>query len=84
MLDKFPDHKQASVALLKLGEVQAEGKEFAASRQSFQRFLDRHGDDPLACRAQFGIGWAHENEKRFDDARAAYRKTIASTEFTKF
>lgn len=79
MLDKFPDHKQAPVALLKLGEVQAEAKDFDASRQSFGRFLDRFASDPLAYRAQFGVAWALENQKRFDDARAAYQKVIAAT-----
>jgi TolA-binding protein len=79
MLDKFPQHKQASVALLKLGEVQAEAKDFDASQKSFQQFLDRYSTDPLAYRARFGIAWAMENRKQYDEARQAYEKVIAST-----
>jgi TolA-binding protein len=79
MLEKFPRHKQASLAMLKLGEVQAEGGSFDKSLGTFTDFLSRYADDPLAYRAHFGAGWAHENLRHYDDARKAYQKTIAAT-----
>ena len=79
MLEKFPQHKQASVAMLKLGEVQAEGTSFDKSLRTFTDFLSRYAQDPLAYRAHFGVGWAHENLKHYDDARKAYKKVIDAT-----
>jgi TolA-binding protein len=79
MLERFPQHKQASVAMLKLGEVQAESSQFDKSLRTFSDFLARYGSDPLAYRAHFGAGWAHENLKHYEEARKAYQKTIAAT-----
>lgn len=79
MLEKFPDHKQAGVAAIKLGEVQAEAGDFTRSLATFEAFLQRRAADALAYRAHFGVGWARENLKQYDDARAAYQKTIDAT-----
>lgn len=78
MLAKFPDHKDAPIAMLKLGEVQADAGLFDASLKTYQQFLAKYASDPLAYRAHFGAGWALENLKKFPEARAAYAKVIAS------
>lgn len=76
MLAKFPKHEQAAVAQLKLAEAQAEVGEFAASQQSFAAFLAQNSKSDFAYRAQFGVGWALENQKQYEPARAAYRKVV--------
>ena len=65
--------------MLKLAEVQAAQNKFDASLQTDQEFLKKYPKDPFAYRAQFGVGWALENQKKYDDARAAYQKVIAAT-----
>jgi cellulose synthase operon protein C len=78
MLDKFPNHAQAPVAMLKLGEVQADAGDFTDSLATYRQFLQKHADNPFAYRAHFGIGWALENQKKYGEAREAYAKVIAS------
>lgn len=78
MLKRFPNHPQASVGQLKLAEAQADGGRFADSLASHQRFLQKYPKDALAHRAQFGAGWALENQKQFVAAREAYGKVTAS------
>jgi TolA-binding protein len=79
MIEKYPGQKDAPVALLKLGEVQAERAEYEASEQTYQGFLEKYSKSEFAYRAQFGIGWALENRKQFDEARKAYQKVIGVT-----
>jgi TolA-binding protein len=79
MLTQFPNHGQAPIALLKLGEVQADAAGFDAALKSNSEFLAKYPKDPFAYRAQFGVGWALENLKKFADARDAYAKVIAAT-----
>jgi TolA-binding protein len=79
MLAQFPNHAQAPIALLKLGEVQADAASFDAALQSNNQFLSKYPKDPYAYRAQFGVGWALENLKKYADARDAYAKVIAAT-----
>jgi TolA-binding protein len=78
MLKLHADNAQASVAMLRLGEVQAEQNKYEASLQTYASFLQKFSKDPFAPRAQFGIGWSLENRKQYDQARAAYKKVIAS------
>lgn len=77
-LQKYPTHKQASAALLKLGEVQADAGLFDESLATHAKFQEKHAADPFAHRAQFGIGWALENQKKYPQAREAYAKVIAA------
>lgn len=79
MLSKYPNQKDAPVAMLKLGEVQAEQNEYDASQHTYRDFLDKYPTSEFAYRAQFGIGWALENQKKYDEARQAYQKVIAAT-----
>lgn len=78
MLRKFPSHPQASIGQLKLAEAQADAGKFADALSSHQAFLQKYPKDPFAFRAQFGVGWAFQNQKQFDEARKAYSKVTAS------
>ncbi len=79
MLKQFPQHKDAPIAMLKLAEVQAAEDDFDASLKTARDFITTYPADPLVYRAEFSIGWAMENQKHFDEARAAYKKVIAAT-----
>ena len=79
MLTRYPTQKDAPVAMLKLGEVQALAQNYEASGRTYQEFLQKYPTSEFAYRAQFGIGWSLENQKKYDDARAAYQKVIAAT-----
>ena len=79
MLKRFPQDKDAPVAMLKLAEVQAAQNDFAGSLQSSRDFLTKYPSSPLAYRAQFSIGWALENQQKYDEARTQYQMVIAAT-----
>jgi TolA-binding protein len=80
VLKDYPHDSQGAVGLLKLGEVQAELGKYEESARTYATFLEKHPKSEFASRAHFGIGWADENRRKFDDARVAYKKAIdAST-----
>jgi len=79
MLQQYPHHKDAPVAMLKLADVQAAQNDFAGSLQTAQLFLETYPAHALSYRAHFCVGWALENQKKYDPARAAYQEVIAAT-----
>jgi TolA-binding protein len=79
MLTRFPGQKDAAVAMLKLGEVQAEQNNYDGSERTYREFLQKYSTSEFAYRAQFGIAWAFENRKQFEEARQSYQKVIAAT-----
>lgn len=79
MLQKYPTYKDAQVAMIKLGQVQADMNSFDASAQTYRLFLEKNPDSKFAYQAHFGIGWALENQKKYDEARKEYQKVIAAT-----
>lgn len=79
ILHKYPTHADVPVAMLKLGEVQAEQSNYDGSQRTYREFLDKYPKSEFAYRALFGIGWALENLKQYDEARQAYQKVIAAT-----
>jgi TolA-binding protein len=76
IVESYPDDEGDAAALLRLGECHAALQYWAQSRETFARFLDRHPESPLWFQAQFGIGWALENEGRTDEAIDAYRAVV--------
>lgn len=72
-----PKPDLASVSLLKLAEVTAQQGQYAESQKLYDRFLDKYPKDRFVYQAQFGIGWALENQKKYDEARQWYGKVIA-------
>jgi len=70
------DDPACGPALLRLGETLATLQRWPESRQAFADFLERFGSSELAFQAQFGIGWAEENQNRHDEAMKAYRAVV--------
>ena len=79
MLSKYPNQKDAVVAMLRLGEVQAEQQKYDASARTYSQFMDKYPTSEFAYRARFGIAWALENQKQYEQARQTYEKVIAAT-----
>lgn len=79
LLKRFPQHPQANLALLKLAEAQADGGKFDDALASHRSFLAKYPKDPFGFRAQFGVGWALQNARKFPEAREAYAKVTAAT-----
>ena len=65
-----------SSALLRLGEAWAGAQDWAASERAYGRFLESFGGSPVWYQAQFGLGWALENQGRHDEAIGAYRRVL--------
>lgn len=63
-------------ALLRLGECRAHLQNWDASEEAFAQYLKAYPESDVWFQAQFGIGWARENDGRFDDAVAAYRTVV--------
>jgi TolA-binding protein len=76
MLQQYPQHKDAPVAILKLADVQAAQNDFAGSQHTADTFLQKYPKHALSYRAHFCVGWALENQKKYDAARGAYQQVI--------
>lgn len=72
--EKDPAH---GPALLRLGEALAAAQRWARSEEAFTDYLDRYRDSEHWFQAQFGVGWAREQQGRYDEALAAYREVTA-------
>lgn len=64
-------------SLLRLGETLSALQRWAPSEKAFTDYLERYGDREQWFQAQFGIGWARENQSRYAEAIAAYTKVAA-------
>lgn len=65
-------------ALLRLGECAAQLQRWDDSQRAYAQYLELEPDGPQVYQARFGIGWAHENRGRLDDALTAYRAVTAA------
>jgi len=77
LVDEHSSGDFAAPAMLRLGECHATLQKWALSEETFQRFLERFPDGEQWYQAQFGVGWSRENQKRYDEAVAAYEKVTA-------
>jgi tetratricopeptide (TPR) repeat protein len=60
-------------AVLRLGHALAELKQWEPSRQTLETLVGRYGDgSPWAVDARYGMGWAFQNQGRYDDAVNQY------------
>lgn len=60
-------------AVLRLGHALAELKQWEPSRQTLETLIGRYGDgNPWAVDARYGMGWALQNQGRYDDAVNQY------------
>jgi TolA-binding protein len=66
-------------ALLRLGHALAQLKQWDASRQAHEQCAGRFPQGPWVHEARYGIGWALQNQKRFDEAVGAYQQVASGT-----
>ena len=77
VLTQFANTPAATLATIRLGEVQNQAGDYATAAATFTQWLSDHPTDPLAARAHFGIGWSLENRNQLDQARAQYTQALA-------
>jgi TolA-binding protein len=69
----------ADRALLRLGDAFAQLNNWDAGRQAYEQVVARSGQDPWADEARYGMGWALQNQKRYDEAANAYAEVMRRT-----
>ena len=67
-------------AMLRLGHALAKQKQWDAARQAFETVINRFGaNNTWAVDARYGIGWAFQNQGRYDDAVNSYALVTQAT-----
>jgi TolA-binding protein len=66
-------------ALVRLGHALAQAKQWDASRQAYEACAGRFGNSPWAHEARYGIGWAWQNQKQYDQAVNVYTQVASAT-----
>lgn len=61
-------------ALLRLGDALNRLQRWTESEKRFDEFLAKHAKSENAYQANFGIGWARENDRRYAEAIESYRR----------
>ncbi|HLW66811.1 MAG TPA: tetratricopeptide repeat protein, partial [Gemmataceae bacterium] len=61
-------------ALLRLGYALGKANQWDASRQAYELLAQRFGNSPWIHEARYGIGWARQNQKQYDEAVNAYQQ----------
>lgn len=76
-IENAGDEDFRASALLRLGDALNRLQRWADSEKRFVEYLERFGKSEHAYQASFGIGWARENNRQYDDAIASYRQVTA-------
>jgi TolA-binding protein len=66
-------------ALLRLGQAYAQLKQWDQSRQAHEQVAGRFGNSPWLNEARYGIGWAWQNQKQYDNAVNTYTQVANAT-----
>jgi TolA-binding protein len=66
-------------ALLRLGHAYAQLKDWERSRQAHERVAARFGNSPWGHEARYGVGWAWQQQRQYDQAINAYAQVVAGT-----
>ena len=66
-------------ALLRLGHALAHASQWDPSRQAHEVLSQRFPNSPWIHEARYGIGWAWQNVKQYDQAVNAYNQVTAAT-----
>ena len=66
-------------AVVRLGHAYAHAGQWDASRQSFEVMLQRFAQSPSRFEARYGIGWAWQSQKQYDNAVTAYQQVARET-----
>jgi TolA-binding protein len=61
-------------ALLRLGYALGKASQWDASRQAYEVLTQRFGNSLWIHEARYGIGWARQNQKQYDEAVNAYQQ----------
>jgi cellulose synthase operon protein C len=61
-------------ALLRLGYALGKANQWDPSRQANELLTQRFGNSPWIHEARYGIGWARQNQKQYDEAVNAYQQ----------
>lgn len=80
--DQQPLHNIAGIsdrALLALGRACAAASQWEPSRQALETLVSRHPQSAWNDEARYGIGWAWQNQRQFDQAVGAYQQVVART-----
>ena len=77
VVERYASDAVYGPSLLRLGESLAALQRWARSEKAFTDYLERQADSEQWFQAQFGIGWARENQGRHNEAIAAYRSVVA-------
>lgn len=73
---EFASSDVSGPALLRLGDAAAALQRWPESERAFSAWLERFGNDEAWYQAQFGVGWALENQGKHRRAIDAYRKVV--------
>ena len=76
VVEASPPLETLGPALLCLGEAQAASQQWDQSQAAFERYLKESPSSDLWFQAQFGIGWALENQGHHAEAISAYRDVV--------
>ena len=66
-------------ALLRLGHAQAKAEQWDASRQTLETLVNRFGNSPWVLQARYGVGWARQMLKQYDEAVNWYSQVASAT-----
>jgi TolA-binding protein len=77
IIDRFERDAVFEPALLRLGDCWIHLQRWAVAERTFAKYLNRFADADQWFQAQFGVGLARENQRRYDDAINAYRAVVA-------
>lgn len=72
----FRDSDVYAVSLLRLGDCLAALQRWARCEEVFGDYLEHNPDGEQWYQARFGVGWARENQQRYDEAITAYRAVV--------
>lgn len=85
LLTRFRDHGPfqhqpglSDRALLRLGQAQAEKKQWDEGRRAFETLLGRFGGSPWVHEARYGIAWSQQNQGQYDAAVNTYQQVIGA------
>ena len=63
-------------SLLRLGECHANEQQWPKSEAAFAEYLERFGSGEQWFQAEFGLGWALENQGKYDEAMKPYKRVV--------
>jgi TolA-binding protein len=66
-------------AVVRLGQAYLAAKNWDAARQTFVTALARYGTSPAAADARYGLGWALQQQGKYDEAVGQYEQVTKLT-----